>query len=71
MARQIVDLLSPAEALWAELATEISERDINDGIRGEFIRVARKLNSKIYTYRNLGKLLGISHTTAIKLAETK
>jgi ATP-dependent 26S proteasome regulatory subunit len=65
-ARAIIDRLSNIEALWAELALEINEREIPESTKRQFIQVARMIDKKRFTYRKLGEFLGISHTAAIK-----
>jgi len=69
--RHVVDKVSPIEALVAELSIEILERRLPDEARRHFIRAARHINPKRFTFRMLGSLLGISHTTAMNLASSR
>lgn len=67
--RQILDGVSPLKALWDELAIEMTERELTEDIVKRFIQTARKADSKRFTYRELAKLLRISHTKAMQIAK--
>lgn len=69
VARVIIDHFSNIEALWAELALEIKEREMPEATKRQFIQVARMIDKKRFTFRKLGEFLGISHTAAIKMYE--
>jgi SpoVK/Ycf46/Vps4 family AAA+-type ATPase len=66
--RQITDSVSPLMALWDELSIELAEREIPDDVKKRFIRSARKVDSKRFTFRRLAQLMETSHTTAMYLA---
>ncbi len=70
LTRQVLERVSPTDSLWVELAQEITERPVPEDLKGRFVRVARGVNPKRFTYRKLAELLGISHTTAMKLAKS-
>ncbi|MBE9570210.1 MAG: ATP-binding protein [Proteobacteria bacterium] len=67
--RQILDSVSPLEALWEELSIEVAERQLSDNVKKRFVQFAREVDTKRFTFRKLGQLLGISHTTAMHLAK--
>ncbi|MEN6439296.1 MAG: ATP-binding protein [Syntrophobacter sp.] len=69
--RQILDEVTPLEALWAELGSEVIERNLSDEARKEFIRQARKIDQKRFTFRHLAEILSISHTTAMNMARSE
>jgi hypothetical protein len=68
MTREVVDGESPVEAVLSELAAEITERRVPPESRKLLVQLARGIDRKKYTYRVLGNLLGVSHTTVRKLA---
>lgn len=69
--RQVLDKVTPLEALWAELAAEIAERNLSDEAKKEFIQQAREIDEKRFSFRRLAALLNISHTTAMNMAKSK
>lgn len=69
--RQILDEVTPLESLCAELATEISERELPEELKKEFVRQARSVDKKRFTFRKLADLLDISHTTAMNMAKAE
>jgi len=67
--RQILDKVTAIKALWEELVTEISERELSDDLRKRFIKAAREIDKKRFTFRRLAQFFNISHTTAMHLAK--
>jgi MoxR-like ATPase len=65
---EIVENLSPRDAIWIELQREILERPYSDKEKANFAKTAREMDEKRFTYRFLGEILGISHTSARRLA---
>ena len=67
--RQVLDHVSPIESVWEELVDEVAEKELSVDDKKSFIQLARKVDAKRFTFRKLGQLLGISHTTAAQLAK--
>ena len=64
---EIVENLSPRNAIWSELEPEIVDRIHEDQDRIQFAKSAREVDEKQFSYRSIGAILGISHTTARRL----
>jgi SpoVK/Ycf46/Vps4 family AAA+-type ATPase len=64
---EIVENLSPRDAIWIELQREIFERPYSDKEKANFAKTAREMDEKRFTYRFLGEILKISHTSVRRL----
>ena len=66
--REVVDSAKPVDALMSELELEVADRQLPPNVREQFVQLAREIDRKRYTFRSLGDLLELSHTTVRKLA---
>lgn len=64
---EIVEDMTPRNAIWNELQSEIVDRLKEDRDRIQFAKTARQMDEKQFSYRNIGTILGVSHTTARRL----
>ncbi|TIH12485.1 ATP-binding protein [Marinifilum sp. JC120] len=64
---EIVENISPRDSILQELERDVSDRNYTEKEKAFFIQIARKMDEKKFTYRLLGELLKISHTSARRL----
>lgn len=67
--REVVDGISRSKAIILELEEIGFAGDKNTPLMAEFIHCARNVSGKKPTFRELGAMLGISHTRAMQLAK--
>ena len=65
---EVIEQISPIQALIQELSLEIQERQLDKETKGKFAKMARGVDPKRFTYRKLGELLNVSHSTAKNMA---
>lgn len=66
-ASEIVESISPKEAIWQEIERELESRELSENEKREFVGIAKSVDRKLFTLRRLGDALGLSHTTVKRL----
>ncbi|WP_290925075.1 ATP-binding protein [Halodesulfovibrio sp.] len=64
---EVVEGYSPKKAILYELEKELFDKGISKKDLKQFAQFARDFDSRYFTYRKLGQLLGISHTSIQRL----